>query len=162
MTYLQFTNHDPTHWRNLAQQKREMAFRMKTVVARASLINAAEYYDDLAQRAARFANDTSETGRELSESARAEPVSSELQPASEQRALEMVIRQIEQDASAGQSPRDKEKTEPQPGHGPIQPFYVFLFACVIAVVLAIAGYYSLSLIQQPASEAFSTEAVRLN
>jgi hypothetical protein len=51
MTYLQFTNHDPGHWRNLAQEKRGMADRMKTVMARASLVNAAEYYDELARRA---------------------------------------------------------------------------------------------------------------
>jgi len=166
MTYLQFTNHDPTHWRNLAQQKREMAFRMKTVVARASLINAAEYYDDLAQRAARFVNNTSDTGQELSECARIalanKLVSSDPQLACEQGALETVIHRIEQDPSAGPSPRDREKTGPQRGHGPIQPFYVFLFACIVAIVLAITGYYSLSLIQQPVSEAFSTDAVRLN
>jgi hypothetical protein len=51
MTYFQFTNHDPGHWRNLAQEKRDMANRMKTVMARASLANAAEYYDELARRA---------------------------------------------------------------------------------------------------------------
>jgi hypothetical protein len=38
----------------------------------------------------------------------------------------------------------------------------FLSACVIAVVLAIAGYYGLRAIQEPVSEAFSTSAVRLN
>jgi len=167
MTYLQFTNHDPTHWRNLAQQKREMAFRMKTAVARASLINAAEYYDDLAQQAARFVTNTSETGQELSESAARtalpeEPVSSDFQPTCEERALEMVVHPIGYAASPGQSPRDKEKIESQPGHRRIQPLHIFLFSCVIAVVLAIAGYHSLSLLQQPVSEAFSTDAVRLN
>ena len=38
----------------------------------------------------------------------------------------------------------------------------FLSACVIAVVLAIAGYYGLRAIQEPVSEAFTTSAVRLN
>jgi hypothetical protein len=38
----------------------------------------------------------------------------------------------------------------------------FLSACVIAVVLAIVGYYGLRAIQEPVSEAFSTSAVRLN
>jgi hypothetical protein len=38
----------------------------------------------------------------------------------------------------------------------------FFIACVVAIVLAIAGYYALSAIQQPVSEAFSTSAVRLN
>jgi hypothetical protein len=38
----------------------------------------------------------------------------------------------------------------------------FLSACVIAVALAIAGYYGLRAIQEPVSEAFSTSAVRLN
>ncbi len=38
----------------------------------------------------------------------------------------------------------------------------FFAACVIAAVLAIAGYYALSTIQQPVAEAFSSSAVRLN
>jgi hypothetical protein len=38
----------------------------------------------------------------------------------------------------------------------------FLSACLIAIVLAIAGYYALSTVQEPVSEAFSTNAVRLN
>jgi hypothetical protein len=38
----------------------------------------------------------------------------------------------------------------------------FVIACVIAVVLAIAGYYALSTIQEPVAEAFSSSAVRLN
>jgi hypothetical protein len=38
----------------------------------------------------------------------------------------------------------------------------FILACVIAAVLAVAGYYYLSSIQIPVSEAFSTSAVRLN
>jgi hypothetical protein len=38
----------------------------------------------------------------------------------------------------------------------------FLSACLIAFVLAIAGYYGLRAIQEPVSEAFSTNAVRLN
>jgi hypothetical protein len=38
----------------------------------------------------------------------------------------------------------------------------FLAACVIAVVLAVAGYYGLRSIQEPVSEAFSTNAVRLS
>ena len=38
----------------------------------------------------------------------------------------------------------------------------FLSACLIAIVLAIAGYYGLRTIQEPVSEAFSTNAVRLN
>jgi hypothetical protein len=51
MTYLQFTNHDPGYWRHLSQEKRNMAKRMKTVLAKASLVNAADYYDELAKRA---------------------------------------------------------------------------------------------------------------
>jgi hypothetical protein len=39
---------------------------------------------------------------------------------------------------------------------------VYLVACAVALVLAIAGYYSLRAIQEPVSEAFSTSAVRLN
>jgi hypothetical protein len=38
----------------------------------------------------------------------------------------------------------------------------FVVACLIAIVLAVAGYYVLSSIQIPVSEAFSTSAVRLN
>jgi hypothetical protein len=38
----------------------------------------------------------------------------------------------------------------------------FLSACLIAIVLAIAGYYALTVVQEPVSEAFSTNAVRLN
>ncbi len=38
----------------------------------------------------------------------------------------------------------------------------FTLACVIAVLLAVAGYYYLSSLQVPVSEAFSTSAVRLN
>jgi len=38
----------------------------------------------------------------------------------------------------------------------------FFIACVIAVVLAIGGYYALRAIQQPVAEAFSSSAVRLN
>jgi hypothetical protein len=38
----------------------------------------------------------------------------------------------------------------------------FIVACLIAVILAIAGYYYLSSIQIPVSEAFSSDAVRLN
>jgi acyl-coenzyme A synthetase/AMP-(fatty) acid ligase len=38
----------------------------------------------------------------------------------------------------------------------------FALACVIAAVLAVAGYYALAAIQVPVSEAFSTSAVRLN
>jgi hypothetical protein len=38
----------------------------------------------------------------------------------------------------------------------------FIVGCLIAVILAIAGYYYLSSIQISASEAFSSDAVRLN
>ena len=38
----------------------------------------------------------------------------------------------------------------------------FIVACLIAVVLAVAGYYVLSSIQQPVSQAFSSNAVRLD
>jgi len=38
----------------------------------------------------------------------------------------------------------------------------FILACVIAAVLAVAGYYVLAAIQVPVSEAFSTSAVRLD
>jgi hypothetical protein len=38
----------------------------------------------------------------------------------------------------------------------------FFIACVIALILAIGGYYALSAIQEPVAEAFSTSAVRLN
>jgi hypothetical protein len=38
----------------------------------------------------------------------------------------------------------------------------FIVACVVAVVLAVAGYYYLSSIQEPVSKAFSTDAVRLD
>ena len=144
MTYLQFTNHDPAHWRSLAQQKREMALRMKTVVARSCLINAAEYYDELAQRATRFVDSTSEGPQELSALAD-KPVPKQV-------------------ASTGQSARDKVAgtTASRPQRGPIFSIGVFLAGCAAAGLLAIGCYYSLSLIQQPVSEAFSTDAVRLN
>jgi len=163
MTYLQFTNHDPAHWRRLAQQKREMALRMKTVVARSSLINAAEYYDELAQRATRFVDDASEGPQELYAALADKPVSLDLQPASEQ-SLEIVIHRIKQGASTGQSARDKVPgtTASRPQRGPIFSIGVFLAGCAVAGLLAIGCYYSLSLIQQPVSEAFSTDAVRLN
>jgi hypothetical protein len=38
----------------------------------------------------------------------------------------------------------------------------FIVACLIAIVLAVAGYYVLSSIQQPVSQAFSSDAVRLD
>ena len=38
----------------------------------------------------------------------------------------------------------------------------FILACVAAAALAVAGFYWLSSIQEPVSEAFSTSAVRLN
>jgi hypothetical protein len=38
----------------------------------------------------------------------------------------------------------------------------FFIACVIALILAIGGYYALSAIQEPVAEAFSTSAVRLS
>jgi hypothetical protein len=38
----------------------------------------------------------------------------------------------------------------------------FCIACVIALILAIGGYYALSAIQEPVAEAFSSSAVRLN
>jgi hypothetical protein len=44
------TNHDPQYWRNLAQQKRDMAARMQSAEARASFIHAAEYYEQMARR----------------------------------------------------------------------------------------------------------------
>jgi hypothetical protein len=37
----------------------------------------------------------------------------------------------------------------------------FIFACVAAVVIAVAGYYVLNLFQEPVSVAFSTESVRI-
>ena len=48
---IQLTNHDPKHWRDLAQQKRDMAERMRTLAARTSFIHAAEYYEEMARRA---------------------------------------------------------------------------------------------------------------
>jgi hypothetical protein len=48
---IQLTNHDPKHWRDLAQQKRDMAGRMRTIAARTRLIHAAEYYEQMAKRA---------------------------------------------------------------------------------------------------------------
>jgi len=38
----------------------------------------------------------------------------------------------------------------------------FILGCVVAAALAVAGYYWLSSIQVPVSEAFSTSAVRLD
>jgi hypothetical protein len=37
----------------------------------------------------------------------------------------------------------------------------FLAACVVAIVVAIAGYYALNAYQEPVSVAFSTSAVRI-
>jgi hypothetical protein len=47
---IQLTNHDPKHWRDLAQQKRDMAGRMRTIAAKTRLIHAAEYYEQMAKR----------------------------------------------------------------------------------------------------------------
>jgi len=44
------TNHDPQYWRDLAQQKRDFANRMRSTEARVSFMNAAEYYDQMAKR----------------------------------------------------------------------------------------------------------------
>ncbi len=38
----------------------------------------------------------------------------------------------------------------------------FVLGCAVAIVLAVGGYYYLSSIQIPVSQAFSTTAVRLN
>lgn len=38
----------------------------------------------------------------------------------------------------------------------------FMLGCVVAIALAVGGYYYLSSIQIPVSQAFSTSAVRLN
>jgi hypothetical protein len=38
----------------------------------------------------------------------------------------------------------------------------FFIACVIALILAIGGYYALSAIQEPVAVEFSSSAVRLN
>jgi hypothetical protein len=81
-------------------------------------------------------------------------VSSELEPARERRSLEMAILQIENNAPANQLPRNRAARK--------HPMHAFLAACIIAAVLAIAGYYGLSLIQEPVSKAFSTDAVRLD
>jgi putative heme iron utilization protein len=43
-------NYDPQYWRDLAQQKREMAERMHTADARASFMNAAEHYEQMARQ----------------------------------------------------------------------------------------------------------------
>jgi hypothetical protein len=43
-------NHDPQYWRDLAQQKREMAGRMHSADARASFMNAADYYEQIARQ----------------------------------------------------------------------------------------------------------------
>jgi hypothetical protein len=40
-------NHDPHYWRDLAQRKREMAERMHSADARASCMNAADYYEQI-------------------------------------------------------------------------------------------------------------------
>ena len=57
MNIVHLTNHDPKHWRDLAQEKRNMADQMKTAMARTRLIHAAEYYEELARQ-----NEVSEQG----------------------------------------------------------------------------------------------------
>ena len=128
----------------------------------------ADYYPLIARAVSRLGSNAPEARQELYERARAalanQLKSSDADRKAERRALEMAIRRIEQDASAGQSPRANVagKNTSQPQVRPIFSMGVFLLACAVAVVLAVAGYYSLSLMQQPVSEGFSTEAVRLN
>ena len=126
----------------------------------------ADYYPLLAREVSRLGNNTPEAREELYERARRAltdlAASSELER--ERRSLELAILQIECDASASQSTgsRTPETGELKRQSGSIHPMHAFLAACITAVVLAILGYYALSLIQQPVSEAFSTQAVRLN
>ena len=47
---VQLLNHDPQYWRDLAQQKREMAERMQSTEARASFMNAAQHYEQMTKR----------------------------------------------------------------------------------------------------------------
>jgi hypothetical protein len=54
------TNHDPQYWRDLAQQKREMAERMQSTDARASFMKAAEYYEQMAKRVEAFLDEPDE------------------------------------------------------------------------------------------------------
>ena len=49
-TMINIINHDPQYWRDLAQRKREMAERMHTEDARASFMNAADYYEQIARQ----------------------------------------------------------------------------------------------------------------
>ncbi len=119
----------------------------------------ADYYSLLARAVSRLGNNTPEARQAMYEHARRALndliVSSELEPAHERRSLELAILQIEYDASARQGTAEF----PQRGGHPMR---VFLLACIIAVFLAIVGYYGLSSIQEPVSRAFSTDAVRLD
>ena len=118
----------------------------------------ADYYPLISRALSGLENNTPEARQKLYEQARRilndQLVSSELERARERRSLELAILQIEYNASASQSARSRAV-----GKHPMRPF---LAACIIAAVLAIGGYYGLSLIQEPVSEAFSTDAVRLN
>jgi hypothetical protein len=57
---VQLTNHDPQYWRDLAQQKRDIAERMHSPDARASFMKAAEYYEQMAKRAEAFPDEPDE------------------------------------------------------------------------------------------------------
>ena len=48
-TMINIINHDPQYRRDLAQRKREMAGLMHTDEARASFMNAADYYEQIAR-----------------------------------------------------------------------------------------------------------------
>jgi hypothetical protein len=127
----------------------------------------ADYYPLIARAVSRLGNNTAEARHELYERARTVLAdrlkSSGADQSSERRALEMAIQRVEQDSSANQ-PRDgvAGQTKSQSSNKPIFSIGLFVIACAVAVVLAFAGYYGLSMIQQPVSEAFSTNAVRIN
>jgi len=53
-------NHDPQYWRDLAQRKREMAGLMHTDEARASFMNAADYYEQIAREVEAHTDDRDE------------------------------------------------------------------------------------------------------
>jgi hypothetical protein len=57
---VQLINHDPQYWRDLAQQKRDMAERIQNADAQASFIHAAEYYEQIAQRVEAISDESEE------------------------------------------------------------------------------------------------------
>jgi hypothetical protein len=59
-TMINLINHDPQYWRDLAQRKREVAERMHTDDARASFMNAADYYEQIARQVETIINERDE------------------------------------------------------------------------------------------------------